>query len=86
MKTLILSLALAVSAFAQFPTSVYTPPVAKDNIATTLSSAMAAIDTVAVVADGTGWVPNMYAYICDSTSTGTAGKCTGTFEVMKVTC
>ncbi len=85
MKKVILAIALTGAAFAQYPTSIYTPPVAKDNIATTLSSAMLAGDTVAVVADGAGWAANMYAYICDSTAQATAGKCAGTFEVMLVT-
>ncbi len=86
MKTLILFIALSVSIFAQsFPTTVYTPLVAKDNIATTLASAMTAGDNVAVVTSGTGWAANMVAYICESNATGTAGKCAGSFEAMLVT-
>ncbi len=86
MKRLILAIALAGVAFAQsYPSAIYTAPVARDNVATTLSAPMAAIDTVAVVTSGTGFVANMYIYVCDGAQTGTAGKCTGTFEIMKVT-
>lgn len=86
MKKLILAFALVGAGFAQsFPSALYTAPIAADNVATTLSSAMAIGDTAAVVTSSTGFVANMLAYICDGTQTGTAGKCTGTFEVMKVT-
>ncbi len=82
MKKVILAIALTGAAFAQ---QIYAPLVAADNVATTLSSPMLISDSVAVVVSGAGWLPNMVAYICDSTSTGTAGKCAGTFEVMLVT-
>lgn len=84
MKRILLILALSSSLFAQsFPTSVYTPLVAKDNIATTLTTAMAAGDTTAFVKSTTGWVVNMVAYICDSTTS--TSRCTGTYEAMLVT-
>ncbi len=86
MKKLTLLLACAALSFAQsYPSSIYVPPVAGDNVATTLSVAMAAGDTVAVVGSGTGWQAGMLAYICDGTQTGIAGKCSGTFEIMLVT-
>ncbi len=85
MKTLILSL-LAVGLMAQtYPSSIFVPPVAGDNVASTLSSAMGAGDTVAVVASGSGWVAGQYAYICDGTQSGPGGKCASTYEVMLVT-
>jgi hypothetical protein len=90
-KTLILILAGSAGLFGQafgssvFPGGVYTPLVAGDNIATTLSSLMAAGDNVAVVTSGTGWTPQMVAYICDAPPAANAAKCNGTFEVMLVT-
>ncbi len=84
MRTILAIVALTASAFGQsYPSSIFTPLVAKDNVATTLSSAMSAVDTVAVVTSSTGWSANMLAYICDSSSSKTT--CTGTFEVMLVT-
>lgn len=84
MKTLSLILTCSAALFAQsFPSALYTPAVAKDNVATTFSLAMAIGDTTAFVGSTTGWAANMYAYVCDS-STSTA-YCTGTFEIMKVT-
>jgi len=84
MKVLLL-LVVAIYAQAQsgFPTSLYTPLLAKDNIQTSLTSPMAIGDNVAIVQSGTGWAPQMVAYICDSTS-GTPAKCTS-YEVMLVT-
>ncbi len=84
MKTLILLIAFLATAFAQsYPGSIATPLVAGNNIQTTLSAPMASGDTVAVVASSTGWTANMFAYICDG-STSTV-KCTSTYEIMKVT-
>jgi hypothetical protein len=84
MKRLALILALAGAASAQsFPGSVYTPLVAKDNVSTTLAAQMLIGDNVAIVQSGTGWAANMLAYICDSSTSTT--RCTGTFEIMKVT-
>jgi hypothetical protein len=85
MKLRIASLILACSAALSaqsFPSAIYTPLVAKDNVQTTLSLAMTAGDTTAFVASTTGWLPNMLAYICD---TSTSSRCTGTYEVMLVT-
>ncbi len=86
MRKILAIAALAVSAFGQsFPSSVYTPLVAKDNIATVLNVNMLVGDNVAIVASTTGWASNMVAYVCDTiTGTGVAQKCT-TFEVMLVT-
>src|SRR5438270_72181 len=87
LRTLSLSLLLGVSLFGQsFPSSIYTPLVAKNNVQTTLSAAMTAGDTTAVVASTTGWAANMMAYICDTTTvTSSVARCSGTYEVMKVT-
>lgn len=87
LRTLFLSLLLCVPLFGQsFPTSIYTPLVAKNNVQTTLTSAMTSGDTTAVVASTTGWAANMMAYICDTTTvTSSVARCSGTFEVMKVT-
>lgn len=83
MKRALLIFACAVAGYAQsFPTSIYTPLKAVDNLQTTLSTAMLIGDTTAFVASTTGWVANSTAYICD---TSTATRCTGTFEVMLVT-
>ena len=56
--------------------------VVSDNVQTSLNVAMQTTDTTAVVASSTGFVPNMIATICD-TSTST-GKCTA-WEHMLVT-
>jgi hypothetical protein len=56
--------------------------VVSDNVQTTLTAAMSTSDTAAVVASAAGFVPNMIATICD-TSTNT-GKCTA-WEHMLVT-
>ena len=56
--------------------------VVQDNVQTTLSAAMGIGDTAAVVASATGFVPNMVATICDTTTN--TGKCTA-WEHMLVT-
>ena len=56
--------------------------VVSDNVQTSLTAAMAIPDTTAIVASTTGFVPNMIATICD-TSTST-GVCTA-WEHMLVT-
>lgn len=53
-----------------------------DNVQTTLTSAMLAGDTVAIVQSSTGFVVNMIVTVCDVVTS--TGKCT-TFEHMKVT-
>ena len=84
MRTLLVSLLLAVSSFAQsFPSQIYTPLVAKDNLSTTLNQAVGAGDTTVFVASTTGWAANMVGYVCDSNVAAT--KCPTTFEVMLVT-
>ncbi len=84
MRTILALVALSASVFGQsYPSSIFTPLVAKDNVSTTLSSPMSALDTVAVVTSSTGWSANMLGYICDSSNS--KNTCTGTFEVMRVT-
>ena len=80
----LLILASATAQSQSFPGSIYTPLLAKDNISTTLSLAMAPGDTTAFVASNTGWAANMVGYVCDQTTVGVV-KCTGTFEAMLVT-
>jgi hypothetical protein len=87
MRTLLLSLLLSVSLFGQtFPSGIYTPLQAANNVQTTLTSAAAAGDLTLVVASTTGWAANMLAYVCDTTTvTSSVARCSGTFEVMLVT-
>ncbi len=89
MKKLLLILSLAIQcctqqpAYAQtFPSGIYQPLVAKDNLQTTLTASMTAGDASMVVASTTGWAINTIAYVCDQS---TATRCTGTYEVMLVT-
>lgn len=56
--------------------------VVSDNVQTTLNAAMATADTTAVVASSAGFLPNMIATICDTTTS--TGKCTA-WEHMLVT-
>jgi hypothetical protein len=56
--------------------------VVSDNVQTTLNAAMSTSDTAAVLASATGFVPNMIATICDTTTN--TGKCTA-WEHMLVT-
>ena len=92
MKTITLFLLAASVALAQttnYPSALDTNTslfVTADNIQTQLSSAMAAVDTVAVVASSTGFVPNMIATVCDATTSVSGGgtRCT-TWEHMLVT-
>ena len=83
---ILLILVSSAALFAQsFPSSIYTPLVAKDNVSTTLTSPMSAGDAVAIVASSAGWVPNMAAYLCEATTgTGALAKCSS-YEVMLVT-
>jgi hypothetical protein len=85
MKRIIVFLLSVASLCGQltFPSGVYNPLLAKDNIQTSLIAPMAVGDNVAVVQSGTGWAPQMVAYICDSSS-GSPAKCTS-YEVMLVT-
>ncbi len=86
MRTILAIMALTVAAFGQsYPSSVYTPLVASNNISTVLNVNQLVGDNVAIVASTTGWAANMPLYICDVvTGTGTAQKCT-TFEIELVT-
>lgn len=84
MKRLLLLSFCSLAVFAQsFPGSIYTPAVAADNVFTTLSVSMQAVDTTAFVASTSRFAANMYVYICDASTSSVA--CTGTYEVMKVT-
>lgn len=81
---IVLGLLLAVSAWGQaYPSNIYNPYIAKNNIQTKLQAAMSPSDTVAVVSNPAGWVPQMLAYICDSTTSSLT--CTGTYEILVVT-
>lgn len=85
--TLILASSLSFSQSSPaFPGAIYTPLVARDNLQTTLTTAMAAGDTTAFVASTTRWVANTVLYICDTTViTGGIARCSGTYEAMLVT-
>lgn len=81
---IVIGLLLAVSAWGQaYPSNIYNPYIAKNNIQTKLQAAMSPSDTVAVVSNPAGWVPQMLAYICDSTTSSLT--CTGTYEILVVT-
>ena len=70
---------------SSFPSAIYVPLVAHDNIETKLTVPMLVTDNVAIVASTAGWAANMIAYICEATTgTGTSTTCTS-FEVMLVT-